>query len=374
VLPRSVSRSVLQSVSRSVLRRDAEKRGKRKTHKKRMTTVLFLRHSVRNVPDTVTLANGETVPLQNFSCQKLPLYAEPVNNKEDGGLSGVGWNLSHKLGQYIKKRYKNISIRGNVGTGRTIDTAIAIARGADVENITVYNGAIDPLIDLIKFYHYTLPPSSLEERKDRYERVLPLVLNTKEVVEKTFHRPLPLQTGFNEIGYTGLLQIENVLSQEPTFSALSSIDLEIKVKDRKPICRGIVLRQYVDNIPLYTQQLSSNMAEFIVNFLNKKDKKTQVIIVNDNYISSLAALLSFKFKGRELPTQFVNANSGLIFSLSNDTVTVDFLSLDFSSHFSVSPVVGNQSLSSFTTYVKERINYNYVDLSPINNVKIERVA
>jgi hypothetical protein len=107
--------------------------------------------------------------------------------------------------------------------------------------------------------------------------------------------------------------------------------------------------------------------------MNGKEEKTEIIIVNDNYISSLAALLSYKFKGEGLPTQFVNANSGFIFRQKEDIVTVDFLSLDIQGKFSISKVVGKQSLSSFSSYVKEKINYTYVNFSEINNIKEERI-
>src|SRR5438477_12758499 len=105
------------------------------------TAVLISRHSVRGIPDKVKLANESVIKLQDLSVKPLPLYSSPVNTEENGTLAGTGWQLSEKFGKFLRKKFKSdINIRGSVETDRTINTAIATARGAGVKFVDIYNG------------------------------------------------------------------------------------------------------------------------------------------------------------------------------------------------------------------------------------------
>jgi len=337
------------------------------------TSVLFTRHGVRNVPDKVPLADGTLVPFQSFSIQKLPLYASPTNNEVDGNLCGVGWDFSEKLGKFLRKKYKNIEIRASVSTNRTIDTGIALARSAGIEEIIVYNGPIDPLFFPREFYGYKLPPGSLAARQGRYDQSLNDVKKISEAITKAFGVPLPIETTITLDATPGLLGIEERFSQEPTFSSLCGIDLGITKHNAKKITQGITIRQFVDNIPPFIQQQSSNMAQYILNTLLKKEDKLTVLVGNDSPISSLAALLEYEFQIPGLAVQYVNANSGLLFTLEKDHVRVEFLGIDLDGKFQTTRVARPIRLSEFQSFIEGKINPEFLNLSDINNVSRRRV-
>ena len=325
-----------------------------------ITRILFLRHSVRQIPSLVTLANGSVVQLQSFSKEQLPLYSYPPNTQDNGNLSGTGWQLSTKLGKYIfdnflldSNKIKSTYVRSSSETDRTVNTGIAITRSINNEisknqkineskSITDnsmtetnkirnkndklisisfsvekdFNGKLsDPLFFPQLFYGYKLPDSALTEKEARFKIIEPKINKVAEAIAETFGVKLPEETKITLNNITGRLAIENVFSQEPNFSLYSGIDLGITEKNRKRICEGIVLRQFVDNIPIAAQQNSSNMAQYLVNTLSQKNGRVTILISNDNPITSLAALLGYKFKTPGWPTQFVNANAGFLFTL-----------------------------------------------------------
>ncbi len=337
------------------------------------TAVLFVRHSVRNVPDKVELANGTITDLQAFSLQSLPLYASPTNSLIDGGLSGVGWELSAKLGKLLRKKYKHISIRASVSTNRTIDTGIAIARAANVPFIDIYNGSVDPLFFPQEVYHYELPPESLIEKQQRYTQKLTEINRVSEAVTKVFGVELPTETKITLNKITGLLGILDKFSQEPTFSMYSQIDLGINAKNRQLITQGITIRQFIDNIPVAIQQNASNLAQYILDTLLKKEEKLTVLVGNDNPISSLCALLEYQFQIDGLAEQYVNANSGLLFILEENHIRVNFLGLDVHGHYDSNEISKPIKVKKFTELIEQRVNPLYVNLSDIDNVKNWRV-
>lgn len=337
------------------------------------TTLLFVRHSVRNIQDFVELADGNVVTLQSFSKQQLPLYSSPVNINVDGNISGIGWKFSKKLGKLLRKKYKNIHIRASVSTNRAIDTGIAISQGAKIPSITIFNGPIDPLFFPRDFYNYKLPSDALKERQERYDSRLEDIQNVSKTITETFGVKLPKETKITLDKITGLLSIEDKFSNETAFSVLSDIDLEISHKNRKIITQGLAIRQYIDNIPLFVQQQSTNMLKYIIDTLIKNDDMLTILVGNDNPISSLATLLDYKFETDGWSAQYISANSGFLFTLDNDQVKVEFLGLNSKKEFCITPVAKSISLKKFKKFIESKINPLYLNLSDINNVKEFRV-
>lgn len=342
------------------------------------TRVLFLRHSVRGIPDEIELADGSIVKMQSFSKQPLPLYASSVNTTEDGNLSGTGWKLSERLGKLLRSKYGNIiNIRANVGTNRTIDTAIAIARGANIPNISIYDGPTDPLFFPTKYYGYKLPSDALTKMENRYNKNLKHVKNISSAITETFGVPLPEpeDTKITPDKITGLLNIIAKFSQQPNFSLFSGIDLGLRDDTRKIISHGAVLHQGIMNIPIYNQQQCSNMAQYILDTLVNNDNQTTVLVGNDETISSLASLLDYRFRISGWPTQFVMANAGFIFTLDeNEMVNVEFLGLNPQGRFRINTVTDHTTIDDFKQLVETKINKDYLNLSEINGVNEYRVC
>ena len=337
------------------------------------TSVLFLRHSVRGIPDEIELADGSIVKIQTFSKQTLPLYASPANTTLDGNISGTGWQLSEKLGKLLRTKYNNISIRANVSTDRTVDTAIAIARGANIPYISIYDGPIDPLFFPSDYYNYKLPPTALTEMQARYDNNMNHVNHVSSAITETFGIPLPQDTKITLNNISGLLNIIAKFSQQPNFSVLSNINLGLTKTAMKSISHGAVLHQFINNIPIYTQQQCSNMAQFILNTLMKNDNNTTILIGNDDTISSLASLLDYKFRVPGWPTQFVTANGGFIFTLENNIVTVEFIGLNPHGKYKITKVANPVNINEFKVLIENKINGDYLNLSEIDRVTDCRV-
>jgi hypothetical protein len=338
-------------------------------------SILLTRHTVRGIPNLVTLADGSEVPTQNFSLKPLPFFASPSNTSSDGNINIFGWKLSKKLGKKLGNNYSKIKIRGNCAKDRTIDTAIGISIGAKVDFISVYNGKNDPLIDPISYYNYTLPASANEEHIYRYNKIHPTIKKVSKALTESFGVPLPKESVIELTSYSGLLAIENILSQEPTFSKFSNIDLNINKKNSYIIPQGIVAKQYIYNIPLYCQQSSSNMLQYILNLFNFyknnkcKENDIDIIVEDDTYISALAALLGLNFTIETLPQNYINANSGLLFILDdNNNVTIECLGLNIHQEFVKSNVLKKISIEKFNKFVTSKINPTYVNLTDINDV------
>ena len=353
------------------------------------TSVLFTRHSVRGVPDLVELADGKIVKIQQFSRKPLPLYAAPVHTTSNGDISGVGWDLSKELGKLLVgdskckessvqlklPAWKRINLRADVGTLRATNTGVGVARGLGLRDIAIYSGNVDPLFDPRAFNHFELPPSNLATRIKRFEETSEEIDRTKRALEETFKAPLPSETKILPESVTGLLEIEDKLSQEPPFSRLSEIDLGIRSRNGFRIMRGIVIRQFIDNIPIFVQQTSSTMAVHILQLLEARDNHLNVLVSSDNPISSLAALLDLFFKTSDQPTQFVNANSGLLFTLDDcDRVKIEWLGLTQEGRFELNHVLGPISLQSFRRLVKSKVNPEYVKLADLDKVELRRVT
>jgi len=338
-------------------------------------SILLTRHTVRGIPNLVKLADGTTVPTQNFSLKPLPFFASPSNTSSNGNINMFGWNLSKKLGKNLKEKYSKIKIRGNSETDRTIDTAIGISIGANVKFISVYNGNVDPLIDPAAYYNYTLPQSENQKQIDRYNSVKPIIQKVSKALTETFGVPLPTESNIQLTSYSGLLAIENILSQEPTFSKFSNIDLNISTKNSFIIPQGIVARQYIYNTKLRCQQLTSNILQYILNIFNftkknkNKENEIDIIVENDDYISALASLLGLNFTIETLPQNYINANSGLLFTLDdNNNVSIQCLGLNINQEYVKSIVLPKTSLHKFNTFITSKINQTYVNLTDINNV------
>lgn len=338
-------------------------------------SILITRHTVRAIPNLVTLADGSQVEIQNYSLKPLPFLASPSNTSSDGNINIFGWELSKKLGKKLKHKYSKIKIRGNVSTDRTIDTAIGISIGANLDFISVFNGTNDPLINPTGYYGYTLPESANEEQIIRYNKVYPTIKKVSRALTETFGVPLPKESNIQLTSFSGLLSIENILAQEPTFSKLSNIDLNINKKNSFIIPQGIVCKQYIYNIPLYCQQMCSNMLQYILNIFNltknnkNKENIIDIIVENDSYISSTASLLGLNFKIETLPENYVNANSGLLFTLDDDNnVSIKCLGLNIYGEFVKSDVLQKISLHKFNSFLTSKINPTYVNLTEIDNV------
>jgi hypothetical protein len=341
-------------------------------------SILLTRHTVRGVPNLVTLADGSQVPIQNYSLKPLPFFASPSNTSLDGNINGFGWELSKKLGKILKRKYSKIKIRGNVSTDRTIDTAIGISIGANVDFISVFNGENDPLINPVGYYDYTLPESANKEQIKRYNKIYPTIKEVSRALTETFGVPLPKKSNIQLTTFSGLLAIETFLAQEPTFSKLSNINLNINKKNSFIIPQGIVCKQYIYNIPLYCQQMCSNILQYILNIFdftknnkNNKNKENEIdiIVENDAYISTTAALLGLNFKIETLPENYVNANSGLLFTLDdNNNVSIECLGLNVYGEFVKSDVLRKISLDKFNSFLISKINPTYVNLTEIDNV------
>jgi hypothetical protein len=338
-------------------------------------SVLLTRNTVRGISNLVTLADGTEVPTQNFSLKPLPFFASPSNTSSSGNINSFGAKLSKKLGKKLTNKYSKFNIRGDCSTNRTIDTAIDISIGANVEFISVYNGKNDPLIDPVAYYNYTLPESANKEHIDRYNSIKPTIKKISNALTETFGVPLPKESNIQLTSFSGLLDIESTLAEEPTFSKISNIDLNISKKNSFIIPQGTVSKQYVYNIPLYCQQVSSNMLQYILNLFNftknnkNKENEIDIIVQSDDYISATASLLGLNFTIETLPENYLNANSGLLFVLDdNNNVSIQRLGLNIHQEYVKSDVLQKTSLHKFNTFVTSKINPKYVNLTDINNV------
>jgi hypothetical protein len=338
-------------------------------------SILLTRAGVRAIPSLVTLTDGTIVPLQNFSLKPLPFFASPSNSTLNGNINKQGWKVSQNLGELLAKKYSNIKIRGNVSTGSTIDSAIAISKGAKVEFISIYNGTSDPLLNPITYYGYTLPESANQEQLKRYKEIFPKIAKISKAITETFGVPLPTTSNIGLTVPEGLLLIVNAMSQEPTFSKISKIDLNINKKNSFIIPQGSVVKNYVYDIKLYNEQLSSNICQYILNSFNfiknntHKENDIEVFVVTDSLISTTAAFLGLNFTTPTLPENYVNANSGLLITIDdNNNVFIEFLGLTTNEKFVKTPVLKKTPLNEFNNFVTSKINPTYVNLTEIENV------
>lgn len=348
------------------------------------TSVFVVRHGHRGIVTKVKLANGDVVPLQNFSLKALPLYAYPAETEENiGNLSGEGWKYNRKLGKLLRKLKKahsssKIYVRASPHLQRLLASSIALARGAHVKNIQVSVLPIDPLFFPELVYHYTLPDSSVAERQARYESKLDQVQKVSKSITKVFGVPLPTETKITKNNVTGLLEIENVFSQEPPMSLYANIDLGMTKKTRKKISEGIVIRQYVDNIPLYVAQTSSLLAYYLLQQLRKNNGALHVLIGRDNNVSALASLLGYSFAVPNWPKNFVNISSGLLFTYDDeiDQVSVLCLGLSTKKKFLETEIAGKQgmTLERFTSFVLSNVSPQFINLSDVYKVVQKRVS
>lgn len=348
------------------------------------TSVFVVRHGHRGIVTQVQLANGNTVPLQDFSLKPLPLYSYPSETKENiGNLSGEGWRYNYKLGKLLRKLKKahsssKIYVRASPHLERILASGIAIARGAHVQNMQVSVLPVDPLFFPEIVYHYNLPDSATTERQARYDSKLEEVTKVSKAITKVFGVPLPIDTKITKTNVTGLLEIENVFSQEPPMSLYANIDLGLTKKTRNKIAEGIVIRQFVDNIPLYVAQTSSLLAFYLLQQLRRNDGALHVLVGRDNNVSALANLFEYSFAFPNWPQNFVNISSGLLFTYNDEIDEVSVISLGLSTKktFEETPIRGEKSMSleKFTFFVLSRVSPQFINLTDVYNVVNKRVS
>lgn len=340
-------------------------------------SILLTRHGVRNVQDTVVLADGSSVKMQTFSKKQLPLFASPINNSTDGNLSFEGHLMSYNLGSYLKKRFKNIKIRTEPNLNRVIDTSISIAKGANVSNIDIPIGSFDSLTNPQMYYNYPLPSYALDDIIAIYDKNLDEINRISEIITKNLGVKLPTQTTIvikdgNNVTITGLLEIEFLLAQEPAFLIFSDLDLDLE--NTKSMMQSAVITQNVKYIPISTQQISSNMAQYIIDKFTTPKDNLEVIVVSDWQIISLSTLMGFDFRlSDDYPDNFVTANTGILFEIENGIVSISSLG------YSLEKVIIHTELyelplENFLKIIKPRINSSYVNLSNIDKVTNYRVS
>ena len=113
------------------------------------------------------------------------------------------------------------------------------------------------------------------------------------------------------------------------------------------------------------------MSQYILNTFNSSSNNIEndldIIVYDDDYITALASLLNLKFTIDTLPTQYVNAHSGLLFILDKGYVKIQCLGLTIKKKYVISNVLKKISLKKFTKFVKTKINNTYVNLTEIDN-------
>jgi len=269
--------------------------------------IIFVRHGLRGIGN-----------IHNVPPDHIPYLGKGKS------LTFNGYIYSAQLGKYIKNTFGNPDfIYGDITDERTVSSTIAIAHGCDKKDIHFAKSKRDNFFKISSI----ITPDTIEQVSQNIKKYSDSMNETALIMREQYHEiNISNPTKINDKGkITGIVTDMSKLSLLPYSLRLAG---QMTIKNEYAFESGHLFMWLIKQ-PLIN--ITSDLFDGIVSLLYKH--QLGILVGHDYSIDTLAYYLEKEYKLPNHPPYYVPPNSGLIFTLFDSHIQIEYIYLDYDGKF-----------------------------------------